>query len=118
MGEGAGGAEAASGFEEVEGACGVDVEIVERAGGGKVVAGLGGGVDDGGGFKFFDEGEDRGAVPNIEFMVAEGWEGFDEAVLIPAGVSAWAKEIGPLVVVDAVDFLAKGGKEGNHFGSD
>ncbi len=58
MGEGAGGAEAAGSFEEVEGACGVDVEIVERAGGGEVVAGLGGGVDDSGGFKFFDEGED------------------------------------------------------------
>ena len=58
MGEGAGGAEAASGLEEVEGACGVDVEVVERAGGGKVVAGLGGGVDDRGGVEFFDEFED------------------------------------------------------------
>ena len=58
MGEGAGGAEAASGFEQIEGACGVDVEIVERAGGGEVVAGLGGGVDDGGRFEFFDECED------------------------------------------------------------
>ena len=50
-------------------------------------------------------------------MVERG-EGLSEAMLVPAGVSAWAKEIGPLVVVDAVDFLAKGGKEGNHFGSD
>ncbi len=58
MGEGAGGAKAAGGFEEVKGACGVDVEIVERAGGGEVVAGLGGGVDDRGGFEFFDECED------------------------------------------------------------
>ena len=115
MGEGAGGTEAASGFEEVEGADGVDVEIVERAGGGEVVAGLGGGVDDGGGFEFIDEGEDRGAVPNIELMMAERGEGFDETVLIPAGVSAWAKEIGPLVVIDSVDFFATGGKEGDDF---
>ena len=50
--------------------------------------------------------------------MTEGGEGFDEAVLIPAGVSAWAKEIGPLVVVDSVDFFATGGKEGNHLGSD
>ena len=118
MGKGAGGARAASGLEEVEGTCGVDVEIVERAGGGEVVAGLGGGVDDGGGFKFFDEGEDRGAVPNIELMMTEGGEGFDEAVLIPAGVSAWAKEIGPLVVVDPMDLFATGGKEGDDFRAD
>jgi len=58
MGEGAGGARAAGGFEEVEGACGVDVEVIERARGGEVVAGLGGGVDDGGGLEFFDEFED------------------------------------------------------------
>ena len=50
-------------------------------------------------------------------MVERG-EGLSEAMLVPVGVSAWAKEIGSLIVVDAVDFLAKGGKEGNHFGSD
>ena len=48
----------------------------------------------------------------------EGGKGLSEAMLVPAGVSAWAKEVGPLIVVDAVDFLAKGGKEGNHFRSD
>ena len=118
MGEGAGGAEAASSLEQVEGADCVDVEIVERAGGGEVVAGLGGGVDDGGGFKFFDEGKDRGAVPNIELVMTEGGKGLEEAVLIPAGVSAWAKEVGPLVVVDSVDFLAEGSKVGDDFRSD
>ncbi len=51
-------------------------------------------------------------------MVTEGGEGFDEAVLIPAGVSAWAKEVGSLIVVDPMDLFATGGKEGNHFGSD
>ena len=49
-------------------------------------------------------------------MVERG-EGLSEAVLVPAGVSAWAKEVGSLIVVDAVDFFATGGKEGNHFGS-
>ena len=51
-------------------------------------------------------------------MVKEGGEGFDEAMLVPAGVSAWAKEVGSLIVVNAVDLLATGGKEGDHFGSD
>ena len=58
MYEGAGDAGAAGGFKKVEGADCVDVEVVERAGGGKVVAGLGGGVDDRGGVEFFDEFED------------------------------------------------------------
>ena len=37
----------AGGFEQVEGADGVGVEVVEGDGGGAVVGGLGGGVDDG-----------------------------------------------------------------------
>ena len=37
--------------------------------------------------------------------------------MVPAGVSARAKEVGSLIVVDAVDLLATGGKEGNHFRS-
>jgi hypothetical protein len=89
-----------------------------RARGGEVVAGLGGGVDDRGGFEFFDECEDRRAIPYIELVMTEGGKGLSEAMLVPAGVSAWAKEVGSLVVVDAVDFFATGGKEGNHFGSD
>ena len=58
MDEGAGGAGAAGGLKKVEGADCVDVEVVEGAGGGEVVARLGGGVDDCGGVKFFDECED------------------------------------------------------------
>ena len=50
--------------------------------------------------------------------MTEGGEGFDEALLIPAGVSTWAKEVGSLIVVNAVDLLATGGKEGDDFGSD
>ena len=82
------------------------------------MARLGGGVNDRGGVEFFDEFEDRGAIPNIELVMTEGGEGLSEAMLVPAGVSAWAKEVGSLIVVDAVDLLATGGKEGNHFGSD
>jgi hypothetical protein len=39
-------------------------------------------------------------------------------MLVPAGVSAWAKEVGSLVIVDSMHFFATGGKEGNHFRSD
>ena len=50
--------------------------------------------------------------------MTEGGKSLGEAMLVPAGVSPWAKEVGSLIVVDAVDFFATGGKEGNHFGSD
>ena len=50
--------------------------------------------------------------------MAEGGEGLGEALLIPAGVSTWAKEVGSLVIVDSMDLFAKGGKECNHFRSD
>lgn len=50
--------------------------------------------------------------------MTEGGEGLGEAVLVPAGVSAWAKEVGALVIVDPMDLFTTGGKEGNHFGSD
>jgi hypothetical protein len=75
-------------------------------------------VDDRSGFEFFDEGQDRGAIPDIKLMMAEGGKGLSEAVLVPAGVSAGAKEVGPLIVVDAVDLFATRGKKGDHFGSD
>ena len=41
-----------------------------------------------------------------------------EAVLVPAGVSAWAKKVGPLVIVDSMDLFATGGKEGDNFRAD
>ncbi len=51
-------------------------------------------------------------------MMTEGGESLSKAVLVPAGVSAWAKEVGPLVVVDPMDLFATGGKEGDHLRSD
>ena len=50
--------------------------------------------------------------------MTEGGESLSKAMLIPAGVSAWAEEVGSLVIVDSMDLFATGGKEGNHFGSD
>ena len=50
--------------------------------------------------------------------MTKGGEGLSEALLIPAGVSTWAKEVGSLVVVNPMDFFPTGGKEGDHFRSD
>ena len=61
----------ASRLEEIEGSHRVGVEIVERNGGGPVMARLGGGVDDGRGLDLLNEGKDPGAIANIEFVVLE-----------------------------------------------
>jgi len=60
-----------SGFEQVQRAAGVDVKIVEGPRGGEVMTGLSGGVDNDGGTKLFDTGEDRGAVADVEFVMLE-----------------------------------------------
>ena len=49
--------------------------------------------------------------------MTEGGESLSKAMLVPAGVSAWAKEVRSLIVVNAVDLFATGGKEGDHFRS-
>ena len=49
--------------------------------------------------------------------MTEGGESLSKAMLVPAGVSAWAKEVGSLIVVNAVDLFATRGKEGDHFRS-
>jgi len=51
-------------------------------------------------------------------VMVERGEGLSEAMLVPAGVSTWAKEFGSLIIVNSMDFFATGGKEGNHFRSD
>ena len=48
----------------------------------------------------------------------EKGKALSEAMLVPAGVSAWAKEVCSLVTVDPMDLIATGGKEGGDFRSD
>ena len=109
----------AGGFEEIEGADGVGVEVVEGNGGGAVVGRLRGGVDDDGGRDGFDEGEDAGAVADVELVVDEARELGGETGLVPAGVAGGAEEDGALVVVDAVDGVAEfAGEIDADFGTD
>ena len=71
MDEGRLGTGLAGGFEEVEGADGVGVEVVEGDGGGAVVRRLGGGVDDGAGFELPEEIEHTLADAYVQFVVGE-----------------------------------------------
>lgn len=101
------GAGLAGGFEKVESADCVGVEIVEGDRGRAVMRGLGGGMDYGGRSDGFYQRKHAGAVANIEFVVNEAGDGGGKAALVPAGVPLRAEEHGTLVVVHTVDGVAK-----------
>ena len=101
------GASATSGFEEVHGADGVGVEVIKWDGGGAVVAGLGGGVDDGVRLEAGNEVEDALAVADVEFVVGEVLELGSETFLVPTGVALGPEEDSTLVVVHTVDMPAE-----------
>ena len=93
----------ARGFEQVERADGVGVEVVKGDGGGAVVRGLRGSVDDDGRLHLADKGEDAGAVADVDLVVNEAGHLSSEARLVPARVALRAEEDGALVVVHPVD---------------
>lgn len=97
----------AGGFEEIECPDSVGVEIVERNRGSAVVRGLGGRMYYGGWFKLFDQGDDPGAVADVELMVLEAVEFFGEALLVPSGIALGAEKNRALIVVNAVDSVAE-----------
>ncbi len=106
------------GFEEVERADGVGVEIVERDRRGAVVRGLGRGVDDDRRLDGLDQRQDAGAVADVELVVDEARQLLREALLVPAGVTLRPEEDRPLVVVHAVDGVAQGGEINADFRAD
>jgi hypothetical protein len=97
------GAGATGGFEKVYGADGVGVEVLKGDGGGAVVAGLGGSVNDGIGLEPGDEVEYALAVADVQFVVAEVLELRSETFLVPTGVALYPEEDSTLVIVHPVD---------------
>ncbi len=98
---------AACSLEHIEGADGIGIEVVEGDRRSPVMAGLGGGVDDGIGPDLGDQVEDSLPVADVEFVVDEALQVLLEALLVPSGVSLRAKENGTLVVIHPVDLVAE-----------
>ena len=96
-------AELARGFEEVEGADGVGVEVVEGNFGGEVVRGLGRGVDDAVGAEGSNEVEHGGAIADVDGVVDVVFEGLFEAFLVPGSIAIGTEELAALIVVEAVN---------------
>jgi hypothetical protein len=72
------GAGLAGGFEEVQRADGVGVEVIKRNRRRAVMRGLRGGVDDDVGFNFCNEVENALPVANVQFVVGEAWDEVSE----------------------------------------
>jgi hypothetical protein len=105
--EGRLGTGAAGGLEKIHGADRVGVKVVKGNASSSVMAGLGGGMDDGIGFEPGNEVENALTIPDVELVMGEVFQLGGEAVLIPAGIALLAEEDGALVVVHAVDVPAE-----------
>ena len=108
----------AGGFEEIEGADGVGVEIIKGTRGSEIVAGLGGSVDDVGGLEGSEAVEHALSVSDIELVMLKGRVLGFESLLIPTGVTLRAEKVCPHVVVNAVNDPTQRRKVVNDFGAD
>jgi hypothetical protein len=95
------------GLEHVQCADCIGIKVVKRDGGGTIMAGLGGRVNDGIGLNLGNQVENPLTVADVQFVVDEALEILLEALLVPAGVSLRAEENGSLVVIHAVDLVTK-----------
>jgi len=98
---------AAGGLEHVEGADGIGIEVVEGDRCSAVVAGLGGGVNDGIRLHLSNQIEDALAVADIELMMNEPLEIALKTLLIPTCVSLRTKKDSALIVIDPMNLILK-----------
>ena len=108
----------AHGFEQVESADSVGIEIVEGHRCGKIVARLSGCMHDGVRLELLQKIEHSLAVADIEFVVNEPLDGPLEAMLVPTVVALGAKEDCTLIVIDSMNLPTLGGKIKADFGAD
>ena len=106
------------GFEEVQCADGVGIEVVEGNRSRAVVRGLCGGVDDDVGFDFGNEIQNALPVTDVDFVVGEARDEIGEAFLVPARIALGSKKCRALVVVHPVDGTALAGEKNRDFGTD
>ncbi len=106
-------------FQQIHGADGVDVKIVERAAGSQIVAGLGGRVYDQveGTFRLEETGK-PGAVADIHVIVMKMTRRFVQPLQVPPRVPFRAEEVGPHVVIDTDNTLRAAVEEADKLRTD
>jgi hypothetical protein len=105
-------------FQQVERSDGIHIEVIEWATGGQVMAGLRGCVDNQVWLNRFDEGKDGLPVADVQFVMFEVGVGGFQPMLIPAGITFFAKEIPPHVVIGPGDLPAAIMEVGHNLGAD
>ena len=106
------------GFQQVERADGVGIEVIERDGGGAIVGRLGRGVHDDRRPKPSNQLENAVPIPHVELMVLKVRKLSLKAVLIPPRVTFRSEKHRPLIVVDAVNMIAGMSKVRANFAAD
>ena len=115
--EGRLGAEPSDRLEKVQGAGGVDVEVVERPARGQVVARLRGRVEHGVRTKLADEIQHTGPIPNVQLVMREAAILRRQPRLVPPRVTLRPEEIRPHVVVHPMDLPPEPMKVLDHLGA-
>jgi hypothetical protein len=116
--EGTLGTETSSGFEKIECADGIRVEIVEWNFRGPIVRWLRGAVNDGVRAQGAHEVKNSPAIPDVEFVMPETFDDLGQANLVPPRAASLAKKDFALIVVESVDAESEAAKTCAHFGSD
>ena len=112
------GAGAARGFQQIQSADGVGVEIVKRDRRRPVVGRLRGRMHDDVRFDCGHQLQQRGAVANVDVEMRVAGDTCAQALERPAGVSFGPEENGALVVIDAEDPESPARQIAADFGSD
>src|SRR4029450_7089898 len=107
----------ASGFEQVHGADGVDVEVVERKPGGAVVRGLGGAVDNEIWTLITHRVGQPSSIADVQAVVGEALRDPMQAFEVPGGVAIRTEEVTAHVVIHAMDLPTALVKEGHGLGA-
>lgn len=94
-------------LQKIEGANGIDVKIVKRTHGRKIMTRLCCCMNHGVRRQLFYECYDIGPVAHIELVVSEPRELEQQPLLVPACIPPGTKEVSTHIVIHTVDFPAK-----------
>ena len=98
-------------FQEIKRPNGICIEIIKWNSSRPVVAGLGRSMNDSIGLKLFNEIEHALPISDIELIMAEGGNGFQQTIFVPERIPLLPEEDCPLVVVNTMNFTSLPGEE-------
>jgi hypothetical protein len=97
---------AAGSLQQVKGAYGIGVKVVEGYVGSFIVAGLRRGVNNGIGLYIVYQALNARAVAYVQLVVLKGWQRRQKPLLIPTGIAGGAKKHGALIIIEAMHLPA------------